>query len=246
MARNYFITIVAGDDYNSLIKPYNKKMDEKKIVYYYKDASKIKDNFIKVNKQILDNTEGLSDNDINIIKEDILFAQNASDEDFYFDFTAGLEYDDEYNAITDTNLDGKYSSYMIGKVFAVPFTLKNGETSFSAKKGEIDWSKMHLANQDVYASAWDMVMNHKTPETDEDKIIYENMKNRTLYFQDFGDKETYVASNTAFWGYAFLSEETGWIDAENFEQFPWMMNFYDNFIKPLSDDTLLTIIECKM
>ena len=135
---------------------------------------------------------------------------------------------------------------MIGKLFSVPFTLKDGTISFSAKKCDIDWDKMHLHNKEIYEAAWDMVMENKTPETDEEKLVYENMKNRTLSFQEFGNKETYVTSNTSFWGYAFLSEETNWIDAEKYDQFTWMMNFYDTFIKPLPDDTLLTIVECSL
>ena len=90
-----------------------------------------------------------------------------------------------------------------------------------------------------------MVMEGKTPSNEEETIIYENMKNRTQYFQSFGNRETYVASNTAFWGYAFLSEDVEWIDMEEHEQFSWIMQFYDLFIKPLPDDTILTIIECR-
>ena len=55
-----------------------------------------------------------------------------------------------------------------------------------------------------------------------------------------------MASNTAFWGYAFLSEKTGWVELEdNEEQFKWVVNFYNKFIKPQSDDTLISIYECR-
>ena len=61
----------------------------------------------------------------------------------------------------------------------------------------------------------------------------------------FENKENYVISNTAFWGYAFLSDMTGWQDASDTEdQFVWMNNFYNLFIKNLPEDTLLTIYEC--
>ena len=61
----------------------------------------------------------------------------------------------------------------------------------------------------------------------------------------FVTKENYVISNTAFWGYAFVSEKTGWMDADDAEdQFAWMSTFYDLYIKNLDDDTLLTIFEC--
>ena len=72
------------------------------------------------------------------------------------------------------------------------------------------------------------------------------MKDKQAYFEKFETKENYITSNTAFWGYAFLSDITGWLDAEDIEdQFVWMSNFYDLYIKNLPDDTLLTIYECK-
>ena len=72
------------------------------------------------------------------------------------------------------------------------------------------------------------------------------MKNRTMYFSKFKTKENYVIHSTAFWGYAFLSEKTGWKELEeHMNQFDWVSHFYDNFIKPLDENTLLTIFECK-
>ena len=71
------------------------------------------------------------------------------------------------------------------------------------------------------------------------------MKNRRAYFEHFGNKENYVVSNVAFWGYAFLSEETGWVELEdNMDQVEWVKNFYKRFIEPLDDDTLITVCEC--
>ena len=88
-------------------------------------------------------------------------------------------------------------------------------------------------------------MEGKEPKTEEDKIVYENMKNRKAYFEKYGDKKTYVISNTAFWGYAFLSEKEGWKELEpNVNQFIWVSQFFDRFIEPLDDNTLLTIYEC--
>jgi hypothetical protein len=72
------------------------------------------------------------------------------------------------------------------------------------------------------------------------------MKDKETYFKKFETKENYVISNTAFWGYAFLSEKTGWVDASDTnDQFVWMSEYYNMFIKNLPDDTLLTIYECK-
>ena len=90
----------------------------------------------------------------------------------------------------------------------------------------------------------EMVMEGSEPQNDNETQIYENMKARTAYFEKFGSKENYVLVNTAFWGYAFVSEN-GWIELEDdMDQFEWVKNFYIRFIEPLPDDTLLTIYEC--
>ena len=70
------------------------------------------------------------------------------------------------------------------------------------------------------------------------------MKNRMAYFDNFEDREHYIASMTAFWGLAFV-DKSGWYELDGKQkQFDWVVNFYDRFIKPLPDDTLLTIYEC--
>lgn len=248
MAGNYkhFVCVVAGDDYKSLIKPYD-SMDETeyRIVYKLKDAPFLRDKYIELYEAM-----SQSDELDNRYKEDALealkTAKEQTPEEFFYDFTIDYEYDDEGNAISNKNPMGKYSYYAIGQLFSVPFILNDGKTSFTAKKKDIDWSKMHGNNVEVYEAAWDMVMGDKRPETDEEHIIYDNMKERQNYFESFGDRDTYVASSTAFWGYAFVSEKTGWIDMDDMgHQFTWMSNFYDTFISNLDDNTRLTIIECR-
>jgi hypothetical protein len=91
-----------------------------------------------------------------------------------------------------------------------------------------------------------MVVDGDAPQPPYEEVIYNNMKDKRAYFDKFETVDNYVTSNTAFWGYAFLSKETGWVDATDEEQFAWMSNYYDSFIKGLPDDTLLTIYECSV
>ena len=88
-------------------------------------------------------------------------------------------------------------------------------------------------------------MNNSKPQNEYEQQIFDNMQDKKSYFKKFETKENYVASNTAFWGYAFVSDMTGWLDADGKDQFTWMKTFYDMFIKNLPDDTLLTIYECR-
>ena len=101
-------------------------------------------------------------------------------------------------------------------------------------------------DKELFERTWELVMDNSEPANESEKTIYENMKRRENYLKSFGNKDIYVASNTAFWGFAFVSEETGWMEMEdNVDQFVWMTQYYNMFIKPLPDDTLLTIFECK-
>ena len=192
---------------------------------------------------------GLTKTRENIVKGiDRVFSGFSSiDEEFYEELTEGLTIDDETgDAISTENRQGMFSYYEIGKWLSVPFLLKGGREVFQAKKSEINWDKIHLGGGDIYRRAWEMVMEGSAQTTEYEKQIFDNMKDKTAYFQKFENKENYIISNTAFWGYAFLSEKTGWVDASDTnDQFVWMAEYYNMFIKNLPNDTLLTIYECK-
>lgn len=241
---NFFETIVAGENPQELMKPYDKKIKvDEYIVYKFEDAKKLKEKTISVYNNILltdipEVTKEYYKDEINDLKE-------MSDEDAFFYLTYDYTYDENNNAVSRDNPNGKYSFYQTGKLFSVPFITNDCREIYQARKGEIDWNKMHLNGTEIYEIAWDMVMNNRKPRTDYEKQIYENMKNRTAYFQSFGNKENYIIHSTAFWAYAFV-DENGWYELESdINQFDWVSNFYEKFIEPLDDNILLTIYECK-
>jgi hypothetical protein len=241
----HFVCIVAGDNPSELMEPYDKnKKVEPYIVYRYSDAEEIRQRYIESYRLML--TQDNCEFEKEYINEMILDLSEMTADDFYYDITEGMQIDPENgNAISDVNKDGKWSYFNIGKLFSVPFLTKDGREVFQARKGEIDWDKIHLSNSYIYERAWDMVMNDSKPENDYEQQIYDNMHDKVAYFQKFENKDNYVISNTAFWGYAFVSEKTGWQEATEIDdQFVWMANFYNVFIQNLSDDTLLTIYEC--
>lgn len=242
----HFVCIVAGDNPDELMKPYDRREEEEPYVRYrYKDAAKIKEKYIELYEGILNSDEETIDKEelediVNDLKE-------MSIEEFYEELTEGLTIDDETgDAISTENRQGMFSYYELGKWLSVPFLLKGGREVFQAKKSDINWDKIHLGGGDIYRKTWEMVMEGVEPSTDYEKTIYDNMKDKETYFKKFETKENYVVSNTAFWGYAFLSEKTGWVDAsDTSDQFVWMAEYYNMFIKNLPNDTLLTIYECK-
>ena len=245
---NHFVAIVAGDNPEVLMSPFDKNIKtEPRVVYRYKDAEILKNQYVKVYETILANTdkdqEPLVYEDT---KDKLAIIKAETPQEFYYDLTEDYEHDQETgDAITTENPDGKWSTYRLGKLFSVPFVTNEGNETFQAKKGDIDWSRMHLHGGEIYRRAWEMVMEGSEPQNDYEQQIYTNMKARTAYFEKFGTKENYVLSSTAFWGYAFVSKN-GWLELEDdMDQFEWVGNYYDRFIDPLPDDTLLTIYECR-
>jgi len=244
----HFVCIVAGEEPSALMAEYDKnKPSEPRLVYRFKDVKKIKDSFIQVYENALAGELNPSQREyIQLTLQDLA---EMDDEEFYEDIVSNgeLEVDEETgDAYSTKNENGKWSFYNIGKIFSIPFLTKDGREVFQARKGEIDWPHIHLNGGEIYERAWEMVMDGSKPKNDYEETIYKNMKDKRSYFEKFETKSNYVTSNTAFWGYAFLSEKTGWMDAsEEDNQFVWMSNFYDMFIKNLPEDTLLTIYECK-
>lgn len=244
--RNFFETIVAGENPASIIQPYNKNilLEKPVIVYKFEDAEFLRAKHIEFYNGLIYSGK-FTDDEIENLKETRDEIMHVSAEDFFYDLACEYDIDDDGNAVTNKNLNGKYSFYQNGKLFSVPFITLDRREVFQARKKDIDWSKMHLNGKKVYENAWDMVMGKKKPKTDEEKIIYENMRNRVEYFRLFKTKDNYVMQSTAFWAYAFV-DENKWVELdETTSQFEWVKNFYDRFIKPLDDNTLLTIFECK-
>lgn len=241
----HFVCIVAGDNPDELLAPYNKSLKVPPyVVYQYADAEKIKQEYVNAYKEAL---KSCTKSEIKQeLEMTVKFYETMDVDDFYYDLTLDYEIDEKNgNAISTENPNGKYSYCQLGKIFSIPFLTNSGIEVFQTVKSDVNWSAVHKGNCLVYKRAWEMVMEGSEPADVSEENIYENMKDKKAYFEKFETKENYITSNTAFWGYAFLSEATGWVDADEVpDQFTWMAMFYDTFIKNLPDDTLLSIYEC--
>ena len=243
----HFVCIVAGDNPSEIMAEYDNNLTMPPyVVYKYEEAGAIKEKFIIQYTMAMD--EGLNHAQLEYIRATLQDLAEMDNDEFLNELAdeEDLTIDENGNLCSTKNPEGKWSSYTMGKLFSIPFYTKDGREVFQAKKGEIDWPHIHLNGGEIYARAWEMVMEASKPKNDYERMIFENMKDKQHYFGKFGTKENYVTSNTAFWGYAFVSDKTGWMDAsEQPDQFVWMSNFYNMFIKNLDDDTLLTIYECR-
>ena len=154
---NHFVAIVAGDNPEVLMSPYDKNLKtDPTVVYKYADAEKLREEDIEAYESIADSP----DIDNGPFKDDaqdkleIIRSQTAHD--FFLDLTCEYDHDDETgDAITTENLNGKWSSYRTGKLFSVPFILKDGREAFQAKKCDVDWELMHLYGGEIYDRAWE-------------------------------------------------------------------------------------------
>jgi hypothetical protein len=241
----HFVCIVAGNDPEKLLEQFDKTIKvEPYIVYHYADAAKLKQAYVDSYKE--SKNAKVSDDVKQVIDLTIKEIEKMAVDDFYYELTKDYDLDDKTgDAISDVNPKGRFSYCRLGKMFSVPFLTKDGKETFQTIKSNVNWDVMHGGNTEVYKRAWEMVMEGSEPTNANEEHIFENMKDKTTYFEKFETKENYVTSNTAFWGYAFLSEDIGWVDADDVpDQFVWMSMFYDTFIKNLPEDTQLSIYEC--
>lgn len=244
----HFVAIVAGDNPKEMMKQYSGEKDvDPYIVYKYNDANKIKTCTIKYYEQLKEvsnipfEIEYLTNSiiDLNEMSDDEFFETLCEDNPDYYISENG-------DIMSNKNPQAHYSHCNIGKLLSVPFLTKDGREVYQAKKSDIAWDKIHLNGGEAYKRVWEMVMEDSKPCDEHEQVLYDNMYDKIYYFQKFENKENYIISNTAFWAYAFVSDETGWLDASDIEdQFMWMNNFYNLYIKNLPEDTLLTIFECK-
>lgn len=242
----FYSLIVVGENPDEMLKQYDLKLEvEPYVKYHYKDAGKLKENAINLMQDVVDNTDkvGLTDMMIDYLKDRIKNLKYMSDFEYYTSLTGELTYDENGDAISTENPNGKYVTCKIGRNLCIPLKLKNGDEVFSAHVKDVDWDKMHMVNKELYTIAWELFHEERIPQNNQEKQIYENIKNQKKYFESFDCVEDYVNYNCSYWNYAYL-DKNGWVDASDYRNYEWITTFYDKFIKKLKDDDIITIYEC--
>lgn len=246
-ASKFYSVMVVGNNPEELMEKYRIGLKvEKYLKYKYLDAEKMQKNSIKIFSQMINDYKSfnLTKYQVDILSERLKAIKNMTPFEFYQIQTQGCSYDDEGNAWSDKNPNGKWNNYQKGNHFSIPLILKNGQQITSCPNEEIDWSKMHRVDEKFYERVWDLVHGLLAPETEDDDAIMVNMSNKENYFSNFKDKEDYVLRNTSYWNYAYL-DENGWIDLDDSKNdTEWIKNFYNKFIKKLNPTDRVTIFEC--
>ena len=110
--------MVVGDNPDEMIKKYDSTMKvEPYIKYHYDDAGKIKKKAIKLMQDIVDNSDKVSLTNIMIdyLKDRIKILKGMSDFEYYTSITTDMDINENGDAITTENPDGKYATCRIGK-----------------------------------------------------------------------------------------------------------------------------------
>jgi hypothetical protein len=239
--------MVVGDKPDEIMAKYDMSLKVKPYVKFrYKDAAKIKESTARVYANIIKDSKKFMLNEFQegYIQEQLKAINNLSPFEYYRTITNGLYYDENGDALSEENPIGKWKSYAIGEHFSMPLILKDGKEVYQAINKDVDWETMINKDRKIYEDAWDLVHNVRDPETDEERMIYDNMKERTKYFSRFKDKESYATYNSAYWNYAFV-DKNKWVglDDDN-KELDWIENFYDRFVKNVQPEEKITIFEC--
>lgn len=243
----FFSVMVVGEDPKTIMEDYwiDKKV-EPYVKFKFLQAGKYKDSAIKVSQKLLEDASLAMINPQmkSALEENVKRLKSLSTFDYYRQLTDGMYYDEEGNALSEKNPNGKWKTCHIGRNFSIPLKLKDGSERYYATNSEIDWGKMHLANQEVYRAAWEIVVEGREPENETEERIYTSMKDKEAYFSKFKDKDAYVNYSTAYWNYAYVDKEQGWVDINESDETTWIGNFYDRFVLNLKPDDKVSIYEC--
>jgi hypothetical protein len=237
-----FNVMVIGENPNEQMEKYNaSKKITKYIKYKIDDAAFLKNKALITVKAMINEMKDLP-HAVDYLENHLADIEEMTDVQYFSLLTTNLEHDEEGNAWDDQNPIGKWGIYNTPLTNTIPLPKHNGEEVFQAMKNEIDWNKIHLANQELYKRTWEIIIDGDKPINDVEKTIYSSMKDKEEYVKAYKTKENYVIFNTAYWNYAVIKNGE-WIDAENKNINKWVSEFYDTFIKDIPNDELITLYE---
>lgn len=262
MSKITFRTVlVVGDNPDELIKKYDL---DTKVESYVKlkrsEAKKAQKAHLKFIDNILKSDKiPLTDKQRDVYKNIYLDIKDMDEAEYFEEFTKDCTIDEETgDALTDINPNAYYQHHQNPQKaldardeehdFCNPFILlplygeEEGEAiAYTAKKGEIDWKRMHMWNTHIYGRAWDMCVNDDEPNNEQERIVKKKMSQREDYFNNFASKEEYVNHSCSFWCYGYI-DKNGYKELDyTISDKEWVSTFYDRFVKPLSDDETVSL-----
>lgn len=248
MGSKFFTVMVVGDNPEGLMSKYDKALKVKPYIKYkYLDAEKIRSNAIKMLSNIIANYDkfAMSEDQLEYFKSRLKAINGMSSFEYYSSLTNGLYYDADGNALSEENPDGKWDKYNLGKNFSYPLKLKNGNESYQALSGDVDWNQMHMETNSVnlFEIIWRLVVDDDDPSDANEEQLKNNWKDKKNYLSGFKNVDEFISHNCAYWNYAYL-DKNGWVDVDDEgDEMKWVLNFFERFIEPLKNDEKVTIYE---
>lgn len=246
--RKFLSVMVVGEEPDKLMEKYSKSLKVKPYIKYkYLDAEKMKKNASKMLTEITNNPEKFTLNkfQMDYFKERLKAINAMTAFEYYRTISEGMYYDEDGNAISDVNPNGKWDKYNLGKNFSYPLKLKDGKEAYQAYAKDVDWDSMHMNHEYVklFETIWALVIDDDDPSTQEEEVLKANWSTKRNYLSNFKTVDEFVSHNCAYWNYAHL-DKNGWVDLDdNGNDTKWITEFFDRFIEPLKDDDLVTIYE---
>jgi hypothetical protein len=167
----------------------------------------------------------------------------------YMDFAKwyhGTEsFDEDGNALTTYNQNGRWDYYTIGGGWENTLMLNDGTTASKAKI------------KDIYFHGYDRIQSEKVKEYVEaekkkqgdswDRIMADNTPYSKEYFlYRYKTKENYVEESLMFAANTIITFDREWITIPNDtdERRTWTKNFYDDFIKNTNPEYYVVLVDC--
>lgn len=124
----------------------------------------------------------------------------------------------------------------------------------SAYKKDIDFSP-DVKEFEKNVRFWELYVEGKKPKNKEEReMIKDVFYNKKYYLDRYKTKGKYAQQLNTFSTFAVLKNgewieqgQMGWFgcsSATDKEEYDWVEEYYNNFIKDLPEDTLLTIVDC--
>jgi hypothetical protein len=244
---NIRVVLVIGDNPDEMMKRYDKNLKvEPYIKYRYLDADKIRKTAIKTISQMLDNADQINLNDFqkDYFKNQLKSINNMTPFEYYQTLTNGMYYDEDGNALSTENPDGKYNGYNIGGNFSYPLICEGEKEKYQCHANEVLWDKVNMREEAVnyFNTVWEIKKEGRKPEGEFEEKIAKDWEERDAYLSNFKTKDDLIVHNCAYWTYAVLNKD-GWFSLDDGGgEKEWIENFMNRFISPLNDE-LITIYE---
>lgn len=256
--------VVSYEDENpdEIAKLYSEELKVEPYVYLYRKDVKSRQNAHIALLETLLSTDDLklTERQLEAYK-DLYWSIKEMDEDDYMSYiTEGhaFAYDEDGNAISTKNPNAHYQcaicyQFKLDKergeaIFSDPFHLKDGTVAYRAKLNDIDWEREHCNKEacKLYEAAWELCVEDREPNNEQEKRIKDNMSNKLEYFRQFKDKEAYVKHSTSFFMYGIATSKE--YHEVNFQisDIEWVATFYDKYIKTLKGNPTLSIYEIRL